>query len=427
MTSPWPPISTLISSSPTNANGSTRLNTPTVARSLPFVTVTEGGRVTRISASRLCRSRRCVLRARADDRLAHAVEEDVLEAIVEIGRHVQIVGAVLGAARHQRDRVGMDDDERQMAIGGRGVGQPRLVRLRIRRGLHVERQLDELEIRNRARRSVRRRRSDAAARLSATSRTAAGAAAMARRAASARRAAIACGVIAARSSRATRPVGSTTAICPRTGALPLVQQARPERERQREQRREDEHADHEAARHHGGEELAAGDVADALHAVAPAWPSFSEASRAGAGAPPSDTRLMKMSSSRGRASSMRAGVTAAVMRRIAAPGSEPSASRMSKPAAAGSTCSTSARRAKRREIRRRVERLEPDRPRIVAPPDRRHAVVEHLVAAMDHHDVLAHLFGLRHHVGREQDGRAAPVLLVHEVAQQPRADRIEAR
>ena len=35
VTSPWPPISTQNSSSLTNANGSTMLKAPTVARSLP--------------------------------------------------------------------------------------------------------------------------------------------------------------------------------------------------------------------------------------------------------------------------------------------------------------------------------------------------------------------------------------------------------
>jgi hypothetical protein len=61
---PWPPIITLTSSSPTKANGMTRLNAPTVTRSLPFVTVTDVARVTRPIASRLSRSR-CCARARA--------------------------------------------------------------------------------------------------------------------------------------------------------------------------------------------------------------------------------------------------------------------------------------------------------------------------------------------------------------------------
>ena len=52
-------------------------------------------------------------------------------------------------------------------------------------------------------------------------------------------------------------------------------------------------------------------------------------------------------------------------------------------------------------------------------------LVEHLLAVVDHHDVVADLLRLDHDVGREDDRGAAPVLLEHEVAQQPHVDRVE--
>ena len=64
----------------------------------------------------------------------------------------------------------------------------------------------------------------------------------------------------------------------------------------------------------------------------------------------------------------------------------------------------------------RLERLERQRPRIVRPQDRADGIVEHLAAAVDHHDVVADLLGLRHHVRREQHRRATPMLREDQVA-----------
>ncbi len=53
-------------------------------------------------------------------------------------------------------------------------------------------------------------------------------------------------------------------------------------------------------------------------------------------------------------------------------------------------------------------------------------VVQYLAALVHHDDVRADLLGLRHHVRREQDGRAPGMLLEDEVAQHARADGVEA-
>ena len=53
-------------------------------------------------------------------------------------------------------------------------------------------------------------------------------------------------------------------------------------------------------------------------------------------------------------------------------------------------------------------------------------VVEHLVAAVDHHDVVAQLLGVHHDVRREQDRGPAAVLLVDQFPQQPLVHRVEA-
>ncbi len=73
----------------------------------------------------------------------------------------------------------------------------------------------------------------------------------------------------------------------------------------------------------------------------------------------------------------------------------------------------------------RVERLEQQAARARPRPDRRDPVVEHLLAAVDHDEVVAQQLGVDHHVRREDHGRPALVLLADEIAQQPLVERIE--
>ena len=51
-----------------------------------------------------------------------------------------------------------------------------------------------------------------------------------------------------------------------------------------------------------------------------------------------------------------------------------------------------------------------NRPRIELPPQSSHRFVQHLASLVNHHDVLAHLLGMRHDVRREQHRGAAAVL-----------------
>jgi hypothetical protein len=51
-----------------------------------------------------------------------------------------------------------------------------------------------------------------------------------------------------------------------------------------------------------------------------------------------------------------------------------------------------------------------NRPVIELPPQSGHRFIEHLPSLVNHHDVLAHLLGMRHDVGRKEHGRTAPVL-----------------
>ena len=63
--------------------------------------------------------------------------------------------------------------------------------------------------------------------------------------------------------------------------------------------------------------------------------------------------------------------------------------------------------------------------RIVPPLNRRHRIVEHFLSLVDHDDVIAELFGVRHDVRGEEDRGAARVLLEHHLPQAARADGIE--
>ena len=81
--------------------------------------------------------------------------------------------------------------------------------------------------------------------------------------------------------------------------------------------------------------------------------------------------------------------------------------------------------AEERHVRIGIQRLETESPRIELAPQRRHRLVEHFPAPVDHHHVLAHLLGVRHDVRREQDRGAAPMLVDDQLAQQSHAHRIE--
>ena len=63
-------------------------------------------------------------------------------------------------------------------------------------------------------------------------------------------------------------------------------------------------------------------------------------------------------------------------------------------------------------------------PRVELTPETRHRFIEHLPALVDHHDVLAHLLGVRHDVSREEYRRAPAMLFENVLAQNADADRI---
>ena len=138
------------------------------------------------------------------------------------------------------------------------------------------------------------------------------------------------------------------------------------------------------------------------------------------------TMSMKMSSSVGRRSSRRDGGIAAATACITAP-------RLRRrrhhqlPGVAVLLDALDARyRRERPDVRRRVQRLEQDAARREPRLDVAQGVVEHLHALVDHHDVVAQLLGVDHHVRREEDRGAARVLFEHQVAQQPLVHRVEA-
>ena len=195
--------------------------------------------------------------------------------------------------------------------------------------------------------------------------------------------------------------------------------------------RRQQQAEDERAREDGGDELPARHHEDLLHTA-----TFSFCDRGLELRPdllrlrvaePPVTMRTKMSSRRGRAISMRAAGTAEASRGMALAGfgavrRAESRSRRR----AGETLSTSGSAPSGDRSGVAIERLEPDRARIVLAPDGRQRIVEHLLPAVHHDDVVAQFLGVRHHVRGEQDRRAALVLLEDERPQRTRADRVEA-
>ena len=117
---------------------------------------------------------------------------------------------------------------------------------------------------------------------------------------------------------------------------------------------------------------------------------------------------------------------AAASRAIAPAGSVPSASStVYRRRPSRSTRSTPATARSARRISARIERLEPNRPRIELPPQSRHWFVQHLAALVNHHHVLAHLFGMA--ITWVESSMVAPrrCSLDDVFAQQPDADRIQ--
>jgi hypothetical protein len=79
-----------------------------------------------------------------------------------------------------------------------------------------------------------------------------------------------------------------------------------------------------------------------------------------------------------------------------------------------------------RQIGMGIERIEFNGSGIIPAAYCRQSLIEHFAPAMNHDDVLAYFFGLGHHVSGEEDGCAATMFFQNKVAQEPRADRIQA-
>ena len=206
--------------------------------------------------------------------------------------------------------------------------------------------------------------------------------------------------------------------------------ARKDRRAEGADRRRQHQAEDERPREDRGREFPDRHQEDLLHAgttfgSAPAC-SCARRTSVSAAADPPVTMRMKMSSRRGRAISMRPAGTALARRGMAARRVRAVHEQDLAAAVRRRDAFDFGERRERREVRVAVERLEPDRARIVLAPDRGQRIVQHLLAAVHHHHVIAQLLGVRHHVRGEENRRAALVLLVDERAERPGADRIQA-
>ncbi len=172
--------------------------------------------------------------------------------------------------------------------------------------------------------------------------------------------------------------------------------------------RHDQEADDEGLRGNRRDELALGDEKNSFHHAA--------------------TSFTKTSSSVGRAISMRAGGTAIARRGITDERAGALAKQDLAAARVGALDALDLGNSRqRREVRARLERVEFDDARIVAPsesPDTGSSSTFRPLLIMI--DVIAELLGMRHHVRREQDRRAARVLLEHHLPEAARAHRVEA-
>ena len=179
--SAWPPIITPTSSSPAKANGSDPVERADRRALVAFCHRHRRRPVDAHDRVQVCRGPDVSRpHPRVDNRLAQALVDRVLDPIVEVGRHVQVVGAVLVRPRERRPR----PDARPRARDDARLGWSSVSHSFAGAGLRIagRPRLHELKFGNRAPRRHRSPRwTESRRRAPASSRTPAGALASARR------------------------------------------------------------------------------------------------------------------------------------------------------------------------------------------------------------------------------------------------------